>query len=165
MVEVIGPLCLWLFGMALIMPGITTGTLALFPKNAGSASALMGSLQMAMGFVGAALCGLSANSTEAMALVPPAVYVIANYKETQVDLMGPGQEVQITVDAYAGHVFHGRVDSIQRGSGAAFSLLPPENATGNYVKVVQRVPLKITFDSEGYWLGPGMSVLPRVKVR
>ena len=100
-----------------------------------------------------------------MALVPRVVYVIANYKETQLDLMRPGQEVQITVDAYPGHVFHGKVDSIQRGSGAAFSLLPPENATGNYVKVVQRVPVKITFDSEGYWLGPGMSVVPRVKVR
>lgn len=100
-----------------------------------------------------------------IALVPPQVYVIANYKETQLDLMGPGQKVELTVDAYPGHTFHGTVDSIQRGSGAAFSLLPPENATGNYVKVVQRVPVKITFDSEGYLLGPGMSVVPSVKVR
>ena len=101
-----------------------------------------------------------------LALVPQDVYVIANFKETQLDLMKPGQHVDITVDAYPGHVFHGEVDSIQRGSGAAFSLLPPENATGNYVKVVQRVPVKIVFDStESYRLGPGMSVVPRVKVR
>lgn len=112
-----------------------------------------------------------------MALVPsepaqggatyrPGVYVIANYKETQLDQMKPGQEVEFTVDAYPGHTFHGHVDSIQRGSGAAFSLLPPENATGNYVKVVQRVPVKITFDStDNFRLGPGMSVVPRVKIR
>lgn len=112
-----------------------------------------------------------------MALVPsepaqggatyrPGVYVIANYKETQLDQMKLGQEVEFTVDAYPGHTFHGHVDSIQHGSGAAFSLLPPENATGNYVKVVQRVPVKITFDStDNFRLGPGMSVVPRVKIR
>ena len=112
-----------------------------------------------------------------MALVPgdpaagganyrPGVYVIANYKETQLENMRVGQEVEFTVDAYPGHTFHGHVDSIQRGSGAAFSLLPPENATGNYVKVVQRVPVKITFETtDGYRLGPGMSVVPKVKVR
>jgi membrane fusion protein, multidrug efflux system len=112
-----------------------------------------------------------------MALVPgdpavggpnykPGLFVIANFKETQLDDMKPGQEVEFTVDAYPGHTFHGQVDSIQRGSGAAFSLLPPENATGNYVKVVQRVPVKITFNStDGFRLGPGMSVVPRVKVR
>lgn len=111
-----------------------------------------------------------------MALVPaepaqgggtyrPGVYVIANYKETQLDQMKPGQEVEFTIDAYPGHTFHGHVDSIQRGSGAAFSLLPPENATGNYVKVVQRVPVKITFDStDNYRLGPGMSVVPKVRI-
>ena len=74
--EVIGPMCLWLFGLAFVMPGVTTAALGLFPRNAGSASALMGSLQMAMGFVGAALCGLSANSTAAMALVPPILGLI-----------------------------------------------------------------------------------------
>src|SRR6185437_16638196 len=103
-----------------------------------------------------------------LALVPQDVYVIANYKETQLDLMKPGQDVDFTVDAFPGHVFHGKVDSIQRGSGAAFSLLPPENATGNYVKVVQRVPVKIVFDGPldpRYALGPGMSVEPAVKVR
>lgn len=96
----------------------------------------------------------------------PGLFVIANYKETQLDNMKPGQEVEFTVDAYPGHTFHGQVNSIQRGSGAAFSLLPPENATGNYVKVVQRVPVKITFNStDGFRLGPGMSVVPKVKVR
>ena len=78
--------------------------------------------------------------------------------------MQPGQDVDVTVDAYPGNVFHGKVDSIQRGSAARFSLLPPENATGNYVKVVQRVPVKIRFDAgRGYRLGPGMSVVPKVK--
>lgn len=100
-----------------------------------------------------------------LALVPHEVYIIANFKETQLDLMKPDQPVDITADAFPGHRFHGTVQSIQRGSGAAFSLLPPENATGNYVKVVQRVPVKIKFDSEGYPLGPGMSVMPAVKVR
>jgi membrane fusion protein (multidrug efflux system) len=100
------------------------------------------------------------------ALVPQEVYVIANFKETQLDLMKPGQDVTIKVDAYPGRVLHGKVDSIQRGSGAAFSLLPPENATGNYVKVVQRVPVKITFTvPDDLVLGPGMSVAPKVKVR
>jgi membrane fusion protein (multidrug efflux system) len=100
-----------------------------------------------------------------VALVPHNQYVIANFKETQLDEMRPGQEVQITIDAYPGHKFNGKVDSIQRGSGAAFSLLPPENATGNYVKVVQRVPVKILGDFNGFVIGPGMSVVPRVKVR
>ncbi|HSV13308.1 MAG TPA: HlyD family secretion protein [Tepidisphaeraceae bacterium] len=104
-----------------------------------------------------------------MALVPRDVYIIANYKETQITNMRRGQEAEIDVDAYPDHTFHGHVDSIQSGSGAAFSLLPPENATGNYVKVVQRVPVKITFDdtaSDAYKrLGPGMSVTPSVKVR
>jgi membrane fusion protein (multidrug efflux system) len=100
------------------------------------------------------------------ALVPQDVYVIANFKETQLDLMKPGQDVSIRVDAYPGRVLHGKVDSIQRGSGAAFSLLPPENATGNFVKVVQRVPVKITFTvPDDMVLGPGMSVVPKVKVR
>jgi membrane fusion protein (multidrug efflux system) len=101
-----------------------------------------------------------------LALVPRDVYVVANYKETQLDLMKPGEDATLTVDAYPGRTFHGKVDSIQRGSGAAFSLLPPENATGNYVKVVQRVPVKITFRvPDDMVLGPGMSVVPRVKVR
>ena len=86
--EVVGPLCLWLFGMAFIMPGVTTGALSLFPKNAGSASALMGSLQMAMGFVGSATASLFGNAVTAMAIVPPALgalaaiaYLLANRRQ------------------------------------------------------------------------------------
>jgi len=102
-----------------------------------------------------------------MALVPPRVWVTANFKETQLRNMRPGQPVTISVDAYPGLKLQGHVDSIQAGSGAAFSLLPPENATGNYVKVVQRVPVKIVFDQKPdaqHVLGPGMSVVPEVKV-
>jgi membrane fusion protein (multidrug efflux system) len=98
--------------------------------------------------------------------VPRNVWVTANFKETQLADMRPGQPVDIEIDAYPDRDFHGRVDSIQPGSGTAFSLLPPENATGNYVKVVQRVPVKIVFDKPaGVYLGPGMSVVPRVRVR
>jgi membrane fusion protein, multidrug efflux system len=101
-----------------------------------------------------------------MMFVPRYVWVTANFKETQLDLMRPGQPVDIHIDANPGRVFHGHVDSIQAGSGAAFSLLPPENATGNYVKVVQRVPVKIVFDQQpDVYLGPGMSVEPAVKVQ
>jgi membrane fusion protein (multidrug efflux system) len=103
-----------------------------------------------------------------MALVPSAVWITANFKETQLDLMRAGQPVDIRVDAYPEKTFHGHVASFQPGSGAVFSLLPPENATGNYVKVVQRVPVKIVFDDPldpGRPLGPGMSVVPSVKVR
>jgi membrane fusion protein, multidrug efflux system len=103
-----------------------------------------------------------------MALVPRRVWVIANFKETQLTHMRPGQPVDIEVDAYPGTVFQGHVDSIQAGTGARFSLLPPENATGNYVKVVQRVPVKILFDDPhdpSRPLGPGMSVVPTVKVK
>jgi membrane fusion protein (multidrug efflux system) len=81
--------------------------------------------------------------------------------------MRPGQPVDITVDAYPDKVFKGHVDSIQAGTGARFSLLPPENATGNYVKVVQRVPVKIVFDEPpdpSHLLAPGMSVQPEVKI-
>jgi len=81
--------------------------------------------------------------------------------------MRPGQPVQIKVDAYPQTTFHGHVDSIQAGSGARFSLMPPENASGNYVKVVQRVPVKIVLDEamgSGHLLGPGMSVTPSVRV-
>lgn len=103
-----------------------------------------------------------------MALVPSEIYVTANYKENQVRLMRPGQPVEIEVDALGGRKFEGHIDSIQMGSGAAFSLLPPENATGNYVKVVQRIPIKILFDlppDVGLPLGPGESVVPTVKVQ
>ncbi|HVW55085.1 MAG TPA: HlyD family secretion protein [Rhizobiaceae bacterium] len=101
-----------------------------------------------------------------MMFVPKTVWITANFKETQLDLMRPGQPVEIRIDAYPDHTFHGHVDSIQAGSGTAFSLLPPQNATGNYVKVVQRVPVKIVFDKQpDVYLGPGMSVVPKVKVR
>ena len=102
------------------------------------------------------------------ALVPDDVWITANFKENQIGLMRPGQPVEIDVDALPGHKFDGRVDSIQAGSGAAFSLLPPENATGNYVKVVQRVPVKLVFNQQpdaGLPLGPGESVVPTVKVQ
>jgi membrane fusion protein, multidrug efflux system len=102
------------------------------------------------------------------ALVPDRVWVTANFKETEIGRMKVGDPVDIYVDAYPGQVFKGRVQSFQAGSGAAFSLLPPENATGNYVKVVQRVPVKIVFDDgpAAHWLlGPGMSVEPYVKIR
>jgi membrane fusion protein (multidrug efflux system) len=102
-----------------------------------------------------------------MSLVPPRVWVIANFKETQLRSMRPGQPATMSVDAYEALQLHGHVDSIQAGSGAAFSLLPPENATGNYVKVVQRVPVKIVLDDQQNLqrvLGPGMSVVPTVFV-
>jgi membrane fusion protein (multidrug efflux system) len=102
-----------------------------------------------------------------MSLVPPRVWVIANFKETQLRNMRPGQAGSISVDAYPSLKLRGHVDSIQAGSGAAFSLLPPENATGNYVKVVQRVPVKIVLDDQQNLqrvLGPGMSVVPTVYV-
>ena len=101
-----------------------------------------------------------------MMFVPREVWVTANFKETQLNLMRSGQPVDIAIDAYPGRTFSGHVDSVQSGSGTAFSLLPAENATGNYVKIVQRVPVKITFDKmPDVQLGPGMSVVPTVKVR
>jgi membrane fusion protein (multidrug efflux system) len=103
------------------------------------------------------------------ALVPKEVWVTANFKEDQIRRMHPGQVVEIAVDALHGQKFRGHIESIQAGSGARFSLLPPENATGNYVKVIQRVPVKILFDeslnTEGRLpLGPGESVVPTVEI-
>lgn len=102
-----------------------------------------------------------------MMFVPDKLWVIANFKETQLADMRPGQPVTIEIDAYPKLAFKGHVDSIQPGSGTAFSLLPAENATGNYVKVTQRVPVKILLDDvpKDVVLGPGMSVVPEVKVR
>jgi membrane fusion protein (multidrug efflux system) len=102
------------------------------------------------------------------AIVQQDFWVVANFKETQLTHMQPGQPVTIKVDAFGGRSFKAHVDSIQAGTGARFSLLPPENATGNYVKVVQRVPVKIVFDEpveQLRKLAPGMSVVPKVKVR
>ena len=94
------------------------------------------------------------------------VWVVANYKETQLDKIRPGQKVEIKVDTYSGETFKGKVDSIMAGTGSAFSLFPPENATGNYVKVVQRVPVKIVLDRKDMAgiLRVGMSVVPTVLV-
>jgi membrane fusion protein, multidrug efflux system len=103
------------------------------------------------------------------ALVPQKVWVTANFKEDQIGHMRKDQPVEVVIDALHGEKVTGHVDSVQAGSGARFSLLPPENATGNYVKVVQRVPVKIVFDKplndgHGLPLGPGESVIPTVKV-
>ena len=104
---------------------------------------------------------------ELMAIVPDQLWVTANFKETQLALMRVGQPVTLSIDACAGEDIRGHVDSIQRGAGQAFGILPPENATGNYVKVVQRVPVKIALDRvpKDCVLGPGMSVEPTVTVR
>ena len=102
-----------------------------------------------------------------LAVVPRQVWVVANFKETQLTHMRPGQPVEVKVDAYPQLKLAGHVDSIQAGAGARFSLLPPENASGNYVKVVQRVPVKIALDhvdAVRQILGPGMSVEPEVRV-
>ena len=103
-----------------------------------------------------------------MAIIPQEdIWVTANFKETQLADMHPGQAGTVSVDAFGGRIFNVRVDSIASATGAKFSLLPPENATGNYVKVVQRVPVKLVFekgeDSE-HQLRPGMSVVAKIKV-
>lgn len=95
------------------------------------------------------------------------VWVVANFKETQVADMKKGQSVKIKIDAYGNKTFNGKVDSLQMASGAKASLFPPENAVGSYVKIVQRIPVKIIFtdDITGYNIIPGMSAVPTVKVR
>ncbi len=102
-------------------------------------------------------------------IVPDEVWVVANYKESQVGNMKEGQPVEIRVDAYPDKVFKGKIDSIQRASGAKSSLFPPENAVGSFVKIVQRIPVKIVFDepidSSKYTIVAGMSVVPKVKVK
>ena len=98
--------------------------------------------------------------------VPDEIWVSANFKEPQLNEMRPGQLVELAIDAYPRRKIHGSVASIQPGSGTAFSLLPPQNATGNYVKIVQRVPVKIVLDNppSDVAVGPGMSVVPTVRV-
>jgi membrane fusion protein, multidrug efflux system len=98
--------------------------------------------------------------------VPDEIWVTANFKETQLDAMRPGQPVTLEIDAYPERAIRGHVASVQPGSGTAFSLLPAQNATGNYVKIVQRVPVKLVMDSppKDVALGPGMSVVPTVRV-
>jgi membrane fusion protein (multidrug efflux system) len=101
-----------------------------------------------------------------MAIVPLRMWITANFKETQLADVHPGQHVSIDIDACPNAKANGHVDSIQRGAGQAFALLPAENATGNYVKVVQRVPVKIVFDRVPRQcpLGPGLSVTPNIRV-
>jgi membrane fusion protein (multidrug efflux system) len=98
--------------------------------------------------------------------VPDEIWVTANFKETQLDAMRPGQAVTLAIDAYPGRAIRGHIASVQPGSGTAFSLLPAQNATGNYVKIVQRVPVKIVIDAPpaDVALGPGMSVVPTVRI-
>ena len=101
-----------------------------------------------------------------LSIVPTEVWVVANFKESQLKNMRPGQSVSVAIDALGGRNFAAHVDSIQAGSGAQFSLLPPENATGNFVKVIQRVPVKIVFDEPlpaDKVIGPGLSVTPDVQ--
>jgi membrane fusion protein, multidrug efflux system len=107
--------------------------------------------------------------TQLLSLVPlPQVYVTANFKETQLTLMRPGQPARVSVDAYPDHVIEGRIESFAPGSGAQFSLLPPDNATGNFTKIVQRVPVRIALPADGPLadlLRPGLSVTVTVDTR
>ena len=102
-------------------------------------------------------------------LVSEETWVVANFKESQLANMKPGQEVEIKIDTFGNKVFKGKVDSIQKASGAKSSLFPPENAVGSFVKIVQRIPVKIVFtdkvDSTKYKLIAGMSCVPKVKVK
>ena len=103
-----------------------------------------------------------------MAVVPlDDIWITANYKETQLARVKPGQKVKIEVDTYPRKVFYGKVESLQAGTGAVFSLFPPENATGNYVKIVQRIPIKILLDQNtdpNHLLRIGMSVVPTILI-
>ena len=105
-----------------------------------------------------------------MAVVENYVWILANFKETQLGRIRIGQPVEIAIDAIHGRTFSGRIDSFQRGSGAVFALLPPDNATGNFTKIVQRVPVKIVFDSQSIKgfedrIVPGLSTVPSVTVQ
>jgi membrane fusion protein, multidrug efflux system len=103
-----------------------------------------------------------------MTITQGEIWVTANFKETQIEKMKSGQKVDVYVDAYPGVIFHGQIDSFQAGTGSRFSVLPSDNAGGNFVKVVQRIPVKITFSEkpdEKYLLVPGMSVVPKVRLK
>jgi membrane fusion protein, multidrug efflux system len=116
--------------------------------------------------LGAAVGQFAQPGTNLTAFVPDQIWVTANFKEIQLDRMRPGAPVTLKIDAHPGRVIRGHVDSVQPGSGTAFSLLPAQNATGNYVKIVQRVPVKLIMDNPptDVALGPGMSVVPTVRV-
>jgi len=107
--------------------------------------------------------------TQLMSIVPAAAtYVVANYKETQLTDVQPGQPVEIDVDMFPGRTYHGHVDSLAPASGQEFALLPPDNATGNFTKVVQRIPVKIVLDADSFTAGdlrPGMSVQPSIDTK
>ncbi len=105
-----------------------------------------------------------------LTLVPmgPAIYVVANFKETQTGQMVEGQRTSLTVDALGSHVFAGRIESLAPGTGSQFALLPPENATGNFTKIVQRVPVKIALEPGDSWIArlrPGLSAEATVDIR
>lgn len=147
--------------------------------GAADAQVRASNVDLANGRITAPVAGRIANRTVAlgsyvqpgqqlMAIVPLDLWITANFKETDLTLMRAGQPVDVKIDAFPEVEFHGHVDSFQQGAGQAFALLPAENATGNFVKVVQRVPVRILIDSpslQSYRVGPGMSVTPRVKVR
>src|SRR5271170_4313809 len=116
--------------------------------------------------LGGAVGQYATAGTNLSMFVPDDLWVTANFKESKLDQMRPGQKTTLVIDAYPERVFHGHVASVQPGSGTAFSLLPAENATGNYVKIVQRVPVKLVIDDlpTDVSLGPGMSVDPTVRV-
>jgi len=104
--------------------------------------------------------------TQLMSLVPASgAYVIANFKETQLTEVQAGQPVDIQVDMFPGKAVHGHVDSLAPASGQEFALLPPDNATGNFTKVVQRIPVKIALDTSSVVLRPGMSVIPTIQTQ
>jgi membrane fusion protein, multidrug efflux system len=116
--------------------------------------------------LGAATGQFAQAGTNLTMFVPDQIWVTANFKEIQLDHMRPGDPVKLAIDAYPERKIHGHVESVQPGSGTAFSLLPAQNATGNYVKIVQRVPVKIVMDDPpaDVALGPGMSVVPTARV-
>ena len=146
-------------------------------KTAGAQMA-QAQLQIAYARVVAPVDGHVANKTVAvgnyaqpgqqlMSVVPNQLWITANYKETQLAKVRVGQRVRIRIDAYPDGLFTGHVESIQRGAGQSFAVLPAQNATGNFVKVVQRVPVKIVldqYDANRFPLGPGMSVAPAVRI-
>ena len=104
--------------------------------------------------------------TQLMSLIPSSgAYVIANFKETQLSGVRKGQPVEVTVDTYPGKIVRGHVDSLAPASGQEFALLPPDNATGNFTKVVQRIPVKIALENSDVELRPGMSVVPSIQTR
>ena len=153
---------------------------ALAALNQAQATLKLAEIDLANTVVRAAIAGIVGNwqvrvgryvqpGMQLLAIVPLAdAYVVANYKETQLDHMQVGQRVEMEVDSFPGRTFAGRVSSLSPASGAQFALLPPDNATGNFTKVVQRIPVKILIDPDGPLAGelrPGMSVIARVDTR